>query len=99
MLEQLERGQLASPASTAEMRKVLLSQIYASRLPQRIGSRVPVGHKTGDWEPLIGNDVGIVYAARGPIVIAAFTNANRGPFWELEATLGRVAEDVLDAWN
>ncbi len=99
LLEQLELGQLASRASTAEMRMVLLSQFYTSRLPQRVGSRVAVGHKTGGWEPLIGNDVGVIYAARGPIVIAAFTNANRGPFWQLEATLGRVAEDVLNAWE
>jgi beta-lactamase class A len=97
-LEQLELGRLASNASTEEMRRALLNQVWDTRLPQRIGERVPVGHKTGDWEPQIGNDVGIVFAPNGPIVMAAFTNANTGPMWRLNATLGRVAEDVLDAW-
>ncbi len=98
-LEQLELGRLASEASTEEMRRALLNQVWDTRLPQRIGERVPVGHKTGDWEPQIGNDVGIVFAPGGPIVMAAFTNANTGPMWQLNATLGRVGEDVLNAWT
>ena len=101
LLEQLERGQLASPASTAAMRRILRSQLYASRLPQRISFRVSIGHKTGDWPPLLGNDVGIMYppAPAGPIVLAVFTNGNTGPFYQLEATEGRIGEDVLNAWG
>ena len=49
--------------------------------------------------PIIGNDVGIIYAKSGPIVISAFTNANRGSFLDQEAAIGRVAEDVLNAWG
>ena len=58
-----------------------------------------MGHKTGDWEPQIGNDVGIVFAPGGPIVMAAFTNANTGRCGGSNATLGKVAEDVLNAWS
>ena len=101
LLEQLERGQLASAKSTTEMRGILRQQVYASRLPQRISFRVAMGHKTGDWPPLLGNDVGIMYAPapHGPIVIAVFTSDNRGSFFNLEATEGKVAEDVLNAWG
>jgi beta-lactamase class A len=99
LLEQLERGELASRASTDEMRRILRRQLYFSRLPQRIRFRAPVGHKTGDWPPIIGNDVGIIYAPSGPIVVSVFTNANRGSFFDLEATIGRIAEDALDAWG
>ena len=102
LLEQLERGELASAKSTAEMRRILRQQIYASRLPQRIRFRVGIGHKTGDWPPLLGNDVGIMYpppGGGGPIVIAVFTNDNRGDFFDLEAAEGKVAEDVLNAWG
>ena len=83
-----------------EMRRILRQQFYTSRLPQRARYRVSIAHKTGDWPPLLGNDVGIMYASSptGPIVIAVFTNANRGSFFDLEATEGRVAEDVLNAW-
>jgi beta-lactamase class A len=100
LLEQLEKGELASARSTAEMRRILRQQMYSTRLPQRVRYRVTMGHKTGDWPPLLGNDVGIMYAPApgGPIVIAVFTNGNRGSFFDLEAAEGRVAEDVLNAW-
>jgi beta-lactamase class A len=99
MLERLQKGELAGPASTAEMLQTLKRQIYFSRLPQRIRFRAAVGHKTGDWPPIIGNDVGILYSDAGPIVVSVFTNQNRGSFFDLEAAIGKVAEDVLDAWR
>jgi beta-lactamase class A len=99
MLEQLQKGELAGPASTEEMIRILKRQLYFSRLPQRIRFRASVGHKTGDWPPIIGNDVGILYSDAGPIVVSVFTNQNRGSFFDLEAAIGRVAEDLLDAWG
>ena len=99
LLEQLQRGELASQTSTQQMLRILREQFYASRLPQRIRFRAGIAHKTGDWPPLLGNDVGIIYAASGPIIIAVFTNMNRGDFFDLEATEGRIAEDVLNAWG
>ena len=99
MLEQLQKGELAGPASTEEMIRILKRQLYFSRLPQRIRFRASVGHKTGDWPPIIGNDVGILYSDAGPIVVSVFTNQNRGSFFDLEAAIGRVAEDILDAWG
>jgi len=99
LLEQLQRGELASQSSTQQMLRILRQQFYASRLPQRIRSRAGIAHKTGDWPPLLGNDVGIIYAPSGPIVAAVFTNMNRGDFFDLEATEGRIAEDVLNAWG
>jgi beta-lactamase class A len=99
LLEQLQRGQLASQASTEQMLRILREQFYESRLPQRIRFRAGIAHKTGDWPPLLGNDVGIIYARSGPIVAAVFTSMNRGDFTDLEATEGRIAEDVLNAWG
>jgi hypothetical protein len=81
------------------MLRILRQQFYASRLPQRIRYRATIAHKTGDWPPLLGNDVGIIYARGGPIIAAVFTNLNRGSFFELEATEGRLAEDLLNAWG
>src|SRR5690349_1085924 len=99
LLEQLQRGELASRTSTQQMIRILRQQFYDSRLPQRIRFRVAIAHKTGDWPPLLGNDVGIIFAPNGPIVAAVFTNLNRGSFFDLEATEGRIAEDVLNAWS
>jgi beta-lactamase class A len=99
LLTQLERGELASQTSTAAMRRILRRQLYTSRLPQRVRFRVAIGHKTGDWPPYVADDVGIMYPRSGPIVLAVFSNANRGSFFDLEAAEGRVAEDVLNAWG
>jgi len=99
LLEQLQRGELASQTSTQQMLRILRQQFYASRLPQRIRFRAGIAHKTGDWPPLLGNDVGIIYAPSGPIIAAVFTNMNRGDFADLEATEGRIGEDLLNAWG
>jgi beta-lactamase class A len=98
LLEQIQRCQVASQRSCDEMLAVLRRQLYSSRLPQRLAGRASIGHKTGDWPPYLGNDVGVMYHRGGPTVIAVFTNRNRGSFFELEATIGRIAEDVLEAW-
>jgi beta-lactamase class A len=99
LLEQLVEGQLASQASTDAMLHTLQQQFYASRLPLRIRERVVVGHKTGDWPPLAGNDVGILHSRSGPIVISVFITHNTGSFLELEATHGAIAEAILNCWE
>jgi hypothetical protein len=78
---------------------ILQRQFYSSRLPQRIAFRAAIGHKTGDWPPVAGIDVGIIYSRSGPIVVSVFATQNRGDFFELEATHGRIAELLLDAWG
>jgi beta-lactamase class A len=99
LLEQIQNGALTSRAHSDEMLAILQQQIYNSRLPQRIAFRAAIGHKTGDWPPIAGNDAGIIYSANGPIVIAVFVTQNRGDFRELEAMHGHVAEAVLDLWS
>lgn len=99
LLADLVEGRLASPASTAAMEATLKQQFYASRLPRRIGERVEIGHKTGDWPPIAGNDVGIIYSSKGPIVISLFITHNRGSFSKLEAAHGVIALMILDEWG
>jgi hypothetical protein len=60
---------------------------------------VTIGHKTGDWGPIAGHDVGILDSRSGPIVIALFISENRGPFAVLAATHGAIAEIILDHWE
>jgi beta-lactamase class A len=98
-LEQIENGELASRPHCDEMLDMLRRQFYSSRLPQRIVRRAPIGHKTGDWPPVAGNDAGIIYSPSGPIVVSIFATQNRGDFFELEATHGRIAEMLLDSWG
>jgi beta-lactamase class A len=99
LLEEIQTGALTTRAYSDEMLDILRGQLYSSRLPQRIRFRAAIGHKTGDWPPVAGNDVGIIYSPSGPIVVAVFATQNRGDFFELEATHGRIAEALLDEWG
>jgi len=99
LLEGIHNAELASAESSQEMVRTLRRQFYSSRLPQRIRFQAAVAHKTGDWPPYAGNDVGILYYEGGPTVVAVFTNQNRSDFFELEATIGRIAEDLISVWR
>ncbi len=100
LLEQLLDAELTDADAAAEMVDILRDQLYSSRLPQRVsGQGVAVAHKTGDWPPIAGNDVGILFYDGGPTIVSVFTNQNTGDFFELEATLGRIAEDIVERWR
>ena len=99
LLEGILHARYASPASSEAMVGMLRGQLYASRLPQRIQFRASVAHKTGDWPPIAGNDVGILFYPGGPSIVSVFTNQNTGDFFELESTIGRLAARVLDTWK
>lgn len=99
LLAQIHNGEVASRASSDEMIAILERQFYSTRLPRYIRFRASVAHKTGDWPPYAGNDVGILYYEGGPTVVAVFTNQNTGDFVELESTLGRIAEDIVNSWR
>lgn len=100
LLEQILDGDLASAESSREMIGILRQQFYTTRLPQRVRwQSVGVAHKTGDWPPIAGNDVGILFYEGGPTIVSVFTNQNTGDFFELEATLGLIAEDVVREWR
>ena len=100
MLEQILENELTDESATLEMIDMLSRQLYSSRLPQRERFQgVSVTHKTGDWPPIAGNDVGILFYEGGPAIVSVFTNHNTGDFFELEATLELIAEDIVTAWR
>ncbi len=97
ILEDIQQGRLASESGTAEMLRMLRRQLSgARRLPHYIN--VPVGHKTGDLSD-VANDVGIIYARTGPVVVAVFTSEIEGPYAELEDRIGRVAQRIVDYFD
>ena len=99
MLEGIVTAAYASKGSSDAMLAILRRQLYASRLPQRLQGKASVAHKTGDWPPIAGNDVGVLSYPGGPSIVSVFTNQNTGDFFELEATLGRIAERVVQSWR
>ena len=95
LLEQLERGTLVDKTSSDLMLQIMRGQLYRTRIPRYIsGYRIP--HKTGDFLPYIGNDVGVLEAAGRTIVISIFTANHFGSGERLEEAIGRVAEKVAD---
>jgi len=89
---------IAAQKSCADMLRMMRAQQSgARRLPHFLN--VPVGHKTGDFPPVLANDVGVVYARAGPIVIAFFANAIEGPYGEAEDREGRIAQLIVEYFD
>ena len=100
LLEQIMDGELADQAASDEMVQIMNAQFYTTRLPRIVRFQgVQVAHKTGDWPPYAGNDVGILFYDGGPTIVSVFTNQSRGDFYELEQTLGMIAQDIVEAWR
>jgi len=98
LLEMMEKGTLVDKASSDRMLLMLRGQLYRTRIPRYLsGFRIP--HKTGDFLPYIGNDVGVLEAPGQPgqhIVLSIFTANHFGSGERLEEAIGRVAEQVAN---
>lgn len=99
LLEQIHAGEIASRASCDEMIGILRRQFYSSRLPRFLPDGVDAAHKTGDWPPIAGNDVGILYHPGGPTIVSIYVNQNRTDFNKVEETHGEIARRLVEAWG
>jgi beta-lactamase class A len=85
---------IAAQASCTDMMRMMRAQQSgARRLPHFLG--VSVAHKTGDFPPVLANDVGIDFARSGPIVVSFFANAIEGSYGEAEDRIGRIAQLIV----
>src|SRR5258705_4628265 len=95
LLEKIHKGEAVSKQASEQMLQIMRGQVYSSRLPKYVtGFRVP--HKTGDFLPYIGNDVGILESANRHIVISGFTARHNGIGPNLGDAIGRIAEQVAN---
>ncbi|MEP7348034.1 MAG: serine hydrolase [Gemmatimonadaceae bacterium] len=93
-----ERAPLASKTSCDLMLRMLRMQLAgARRLPHYL--EIPVAHKTGDWPPLLANDVGILYTKSGPVVVVVCANNITGNYGEAEDRIGELARHVVDYFD
>jgi beta-lactamase class A len=72
LLTQMAKDQLIDQWSSREMIAILSGQRHNTLLPEPLPSGVQIAHKTGTLDDTL-NDVGIVYAAQEPYVIAVMT--------------------------
>lgn len=95
LLEKINKGEAVSKQASEQMLQIMRGQVYSSRLPKYVtGFRLP--HKTGDFLPYIGNDVGILESPNRHIVISVFTAHHNGIGPNLEDAIGRIAEQVAN---
>ena len=95
LLEMMEKGTLIDKASSDQMLQIMRGQLYRSRIPRFLsGYRIP--HKTGDFLPFIGDDVGAIEAPGTTIVLSVFTANHFGSGDTLEEAIGRVAKEIAD---
>ncbi|MCU1257322.1 MAG: serine hydrolase, partial [Bryobacterales bacterium] len=95
LLEKIKTGQAVSKSASDQMLQIMRGQVYSSRLPKYVSTfRIP--HKTGDFLPYIGNDVGIFESAQRNIVVSVFTANHFGEGAILEDAIGRVGQQIAD---
>jgi beta-lactamase class A len=95
LLEKMERGTLVDKPSSDLMLQAMRGQLYRTRIPRYVtGFRIP--HKTGDFLPYVGDDVGMLEAPGKTIVISIFTGNHFGSGEMLENAIGLVAKEVAD---
>ena len=98
LLEMMERGTLVDKSSSDLMLRIMRGQLYRTRIPRYVtGYTIP--HKTGDFLPYVGDDVGMLEAPGKTIILSVFTGNHFGSGEALENAIGLVARDVADYFS
>jgi beta-lactamase class A len=102
----LHAPSIALPPTAAEQKLcdvatgMLKGQFDGNDIPRYLS--VPVANKTGALDD-VRNDVGIVYAPNGPVIISAFTYDNRDQSWTVDNSgqllIGRLAKAIIQDWQ
>ena len=98
MFEGIEKKTIASAASCEAMLRMLRAQQAGQRRLNHF-IQAPVAHKTGDFPPVLANDVGIIYARSGPIVVSFLGNAITGNYGEAEDRIARFAQQLVELFD
>ena len=99
MFEGIEKKTIASAASCDAMLRMLRGQQAGQRRLNHFIQALVVAHKTGDFPPVLANDVGIIYARSGPIVVSFLGNAITGNYGEAEDRIGRAAQQIVEYFD
>ena len=100
LFEKMARRELVSPAASDLMLDILREQQVNNRFPKYLDGE-PIAHKTGDGQPWLANDAGIIWIpGKGPendtpIVLVVFTGHHHGPTSALHDAIARVAAVVV----
>jgi beta-lactamase class A len=108
LMESIERCDLGAPELCQRMIDILKHQTVQEMIPRFIQSGdtsvapASVANKTGSLDD-VRNDVAIVYAQSGPIIISAFTWDNVDHRWTAENSaellIANMAKAIVVAWS
>jgi N-acetylated-alpha-linked acidic dipeptidase len=92
----MARGLLVSRPASDQMIAILKKQQVNDRFPRYLGDGIEIAHKTGDGQPWVANDAGILWVQGQPVVLVVFANHHRGTTGELHDAEARIAATVAD---
>lgn len=90
LFEMIAQKKLVSASASEWMLATLEKQQVDNRFPKYLRD-VTIAHKTGDGQPFIANDAGIIFIKDQPIVMVVLTGHHRGDTESLHDTVARVA--------
>jgi beta-lactamase class A len=94
LLEMMASGKLVSKNASSLILSIMEKQQVNDRFPRYLKDE-RIAHKTGDGQPFIANDAGIIWVKDQPIVLVVFTGHHRGGTETLHETIARVAALVV----
>jgi N-acetylated-alpha-linked acidic dipeptidase len=94
LLEMMATGKLVSKNTSDLILGIMEKQQVNDRFPRYLRD-VRIAHKTGDGQPFIANDAGVLWVNGQPIVLVVFTEHHRGTTPALHDAVARVAAEVV----
>lgn len=98
LLEMMAEGKLVSQEASAFILGIMEKQQVNDRFPRYLEG-VRIAHKTGDGQPFIANDAGVLWVNGQPIVLVVFTGHHRGSTGEVHDAVARVAANVAEFYG
>ena len=98
LLEMLANGKLVSKGASDLILGIMEKQQVNDRFPRYL-QNTRIAHKTGDGQPFIANDAGILWVNDQPIVLVVFTGHHRGSTPALHDAVARVAAYVVQHYG
>jgi hypothetical protein len=95
----MAKGELVSKEASETMIAILEKQQVNDRFPRYLGDGVKAAHKTGDGQPWVANDAGIVWVKGQPIALVVFTGHHRGGTSEMHEAVARIAAVIVDHYG
>ncbi len=98
LLELMVEGKLVSKGASRQLLDTMEMQQVNDRFPRYVRD-VRMAHKTGDGQPVVANDAGVLWVSKQPIVLVVFTGHHRGETAALHDTIARVAALVVEYYG